>query len=299
MEIRQLLTFKRVAELRNYTRAAESLALTQPAVSHQLRLLEEELGQKLFELIGRKVALTLAGETLLPWVEQILGNIEDSRRAMENIHAGERGTLTIAAISSSTVHVLPDLLYKFRIAHPKIDVILRTAGGDEIRELVANGQADIGIVGSHIPISEFATIPLFEDKIGPFVHAKHPLARKRKVIFAQLALEPLIQLGAWRSWENYVLSIFRQVGATPNIRLHLDSIDAVKRMVERGFGFTIIPHTAARDEMAEGTLVALTTTDVSPLIRQVLMIRRKRKIFSKAQQRFVDFLQVEVPRLKL
>ncbi len=299
MEIRQLITFKRAAELKSYTRAAESLGLTQPTVSHQLKLLQEEMGQKLFELDGRRVALTLAGETLLPFAERILSTVEDSRHALENIHSGERGTLTVAAIGSSTVYVLPELLYKFQVTHPNIKVHLRTAGGDEIRELVNNNQVDVGIVGSHVPTSEFSILPLFEDKIGPFVHASHPLARRRRITFAELAKEPLIQLGTWRSWQNYVLSIFRQIGATPQIRLQLDSIDGVKRMVERGLGFTIIPHTAAREEIAEGKLVALSPTDIPPLIRQVLLIRRKQKIFSKAQQKFIDFLQMEVPKLKL
>jgi len=299
MEIRQLITFKRVAELKSYTRAAESLALTQPSVSHQLKLLQEEMGQKLFELNGRRVSLTLAGETFLPFVDRVLSTVDDSRRALENIQSGERGSLTVAAIGSSTVYVLPELLFKFQATYPNIKVHLRTAGGDEIRELVNNNQVDLGIVGSHVPTSEFSILPLFRDKIGPFVHAGHPLAHRKRVTFAELAKEPLIQLGTWRSWQNYVLSIFRQVGATPQIRLQLDSIDGVKRMVERGLGFTIIPHTAAREEMAEGKLIALSPIDIPPLIRQVLMIRRKQKIFSKAQQKFIDFLQSEVPKLKL
>lgn len=299
MEFRQLIAFKRISELGSYTRAAESLSLTQPSVSHQLRTLEEELGQKLFEIHGRRVRLTQAGRTLLPIAERVLGAVDESRRAMEAIHAGEQGTVTVAAIGSSTVYVLPELLYQFRVAHPQIEVTLRTAGGDEILQMVKSNQVDLGIVGSHMSIAEFATLPLFKDRIGPFVHANHPLAKKRRVTFAQLAHEPLIQLGTWRSWQNYVLSIFRQVGATPQIRLQLDSIDAVKRMVERGLGFTIIPHTAAREEVAEGKLVALTPTDIPPLIRQVLMIRRKQKIFSKAQERFIQFLKAEVPKLRL
>lgn len=297
MEIRQLITFKRVAELKNYTRAAESLSLTQPTISYQLKLLEEEIGQKLFELEGRKATLTLAGEKFLPFVERILAEMEDSKRMMENINVGERGSVTIAAIGSSTVYVLPELLYQFQTANPHIEISLRTAGGDEIRELVKQNQVDLGIVGSHVPISEFATLPLFEDRIGPFVHASHPLAKKQKITFAELAREPLIQLGTWRSWQNYVLSIFRQVGATPQIRLQLDSIDAVKRMVERGLGFTIIPHTAAREEINEGKLVALIPRDIPPLIRQVLLIHRKRKIFSKAQKKFIDFLRAEISGL--
>ncbi len=299
MEIRQLITFKRVSELGSYTRAAESLSLTQPTISHQLRLLEEELGQKLFELQGRRARLTQAGRTLLPLAERVLNAVDESRRAMEHINSGEQGTVTIAAIGSSTVYVLPELLWQFRVAHPQIEVILRTAGGDEILQMVKSSQVDLGIVGSHMSISEFATLPLFKDRIGPFVHATHPMAKRRRVLFAELAREPLIQLGTWRSWQNYVLSIFREVGATPQIRLQLDSIDAVKRMVERGLGFTIIPHTAAREEIAEGKLVALTPTDIPPLIRQVLMIRRKQKIFSKAQERFIQFLKSEVPKLKL
>jgi DNA-binding transcriptional LysR family regulator len=299
MEIRQLLAFKRIAELQSYTKAAASLSVTQPSVSHQMRLLEGEVGQKLFEIQGRKTILTLAGETLLPYADRILATIDESRRVVENINTGDRGSVTIAAIGSSTVYVLPELLYKFRAVNPNVDVILRTFGGDEIREMVKSNRVDFGIVGSHVQTSDLAAVPLFKDRIGPFVHAEHPLAKKKRISFAELAKEPLIQLGTWRSWQNYVLSIFRQVGATPLIRLQLDSIDAVKRMVERGFGFTIIPNTAAQEEIEEGKLVALTPTDIPPLIRQVMLIRRKNKTFSKAQQRFIDFLQVEVHKLKL
>ena len=117
MEIRQLITFKRVAEMRSYTQAAESLALTQPTVSHQIRLLQEEIGQKFFELHGRKVSLTAAGETLLPMVERILSDVEDCKRTMENMNEGERGTVTIAAIGSSTIYVLPELLNHVRAGH--------------------------------------------------------------------------------------------------------------------------------------------------------------------------------------
>lgn len=298
MEIRQLVTFKRIAELRSYTRAAESLSLTQPAVSHQLRTLEEELGQKLFNVDGRKTTLTEAGSAFLPYVDRVLTALDDSKRALATLEAGDKGTISIAAIGSSTIYVLPDLLYKFREAFPEIEIILRTAGGDEILDLVTRDEVDFGIVGSHVPISEFATIPLFKDKIGPFVHAGHPFAKKRGVTFAELAREPLIQLGTWRSWQNYVLSLFRDVGATPHIRLHLDSIDAVKRMVERGLGFTIIPNTAAREEIADGTLVALSPIDIPPLIRQVLIIRKKKKTFTKAQQRFIKFLREEVSKMQ-
>lgn len=299
MEFRQLLTFKRVAELRSYTRAAESLSLTQPSVSYQLRLLEEEFGRKLFDVQGRKVSLTPAGEALYPYVERILQNMDESKRAVENIDEGERGSITIAAIGSSTVYILPELLYQFRASHPHIEVNLKTAGGDEIREMVKKNEVDLGIVGSHVPISEFFTLPLFEDRIGPFVSGNHPLAKKKKISFALLAKEPLIQLGTWISWQNYVLSIFRQVGATPQIRLQLDSIDAVKRMVERGLGFTILPNTAGREEIAEGKLAFLTPTDIPHLKRQVLLIRRKTKILSKAQERFIEFLQAEVPKIEL
>ncbi len=296
MELRQLKTFKRVADLKSFTRAAESLSLTQPTISHQMRLLAEDLGQDLFEIQGRRVGLTSAGRVFLSHAEAVLAAVEEARRAVEDVKGGNRGVVRLAAIGSSTVYVLPDVLYKFRTEHPQIDVILQTASGDAIRELVRNNQVDLGIVGSHVPTSEFDSIPLFKDRICPFVHGKHPLARRRRVMFAELAKEPLIQLGTWRSWQNYVLSIFRQVDVAPEIRLQLDSLDAVKRMVERGLGFTVIPDTSAREEIAEGKLVALFPRDVPPLVRQVLVIRRRQKVLSKAQQRFLEFLQQEVRR---
>jgi DNA-binding transcriptional LysR family regulator len=297
MEIRQLLTFKRVAELQNYTRAAESLGLTQPAISHQLRMLEEEIGQKLFEFNGRKTMLTTAGRMFVPYADRILSTIQDSKRALENLNEEDRGTVVIAAIGSSTIHVLPDLLYKFRLLHPKITIVLRSEGADEILQLVEQDQVDLGIVGSHVGTAGFATTRLFQDRIGPFVHGDHPMAKKKKVLFAELAREPLIQLGTWRSWNNYVLSLFREVDIVPDIRLHLDSIDAVKRMVERGLGFTILPHIAAKEEVAAGQLAAVIPSDVSLLLRDVILIRRRKKALSKAQECFVEFLEKEVKKL--
>jgi DNA-binding transcriptional LysR family regulator len=299
MELRQWIAFKQVAELRSFTKAAEALSLTQPTISYQIRLLEEELGQPLFETVGRRARLTPAGEMFLPTAEKFLNAVEEAKGVVDRMNAGEEGRVSIAAIGSSTVYVLPELLYQFGITYPHIETRLRTAGGDEIRNMVKNNQVDLGILGSHVSVSDFASLRLFQDEIVPFVHARHPLAKKRKVTFAQLAREPLIQLGTWKSWQNYVLSIFRQVGVTPTIRLQLDSIDAVKRMVERGLGFAIIPHTAAQDEVAEGKLVKLRCTDVPPLIRDVLLIHRKQKVFSKAQERFIEFLRESSKKLRV
>jgi DNA-binding transcriptional LysR family regulator len=301
MELNQLRAFVKVAQLKSYTRAAEALHLTQPAISHQIASLEDDLGCRLLEQVGKKTILTAEGERLLPHAERVLRQLEEAETALEEIKQGEKGRVSIAAIGSSTIYLLPDIIYRFRLQWPEIDIILRTAGGDEVKEMVANGTVDLGILGSHVKMpetAEFTTVRLFEDKIGLFVNPRHPLAKKRAISFRQLAAEPLIQLGTWQSWQDHVLSIFRKAGLTPQIHLQLDSIEAVKRMVQLGLGYAIIPYIAARRELKSGQLVPLKLKEAPALNRDILLIYRKDRHLTKAFERFIEFICRETQNLR-
>jgi DNA-binding transcriptional LysR family regulator len=288
MDLAQLATFKKVVETGSFTRAAAALFITQPAVSHHIRMLEEELEHPLFERSRPHLRLTFAGEVFYGHVLRILNLVEESRAAVRDIALGEHGRLTIAAIGTSAIYVLPDFLYRFRQAHPRIQVVLLTVGGEEIHDMVRADQADLGIVGSHINTSDLETFPLFEDQIRPLVHPNHPYAPAGRAALADLASEPFIQFGGWKGWKNYVLSIFAQIGATPQEQFQVDSIDAVKRLVERGLGFTIAPVVAAQDEINKGLLVPLELTDIPPVSRQIVLIHRRDKYLTRSIRLFIE-----------
>lgn len=298
MELTQLRAFRAVAQHKSYTRAAKELYLTQSAVSQQMAALEEELGCDLFEQVGKKTQLTAAGEHFLNYADRILTLAHEARESLDDFKKGAKGRVTIAAISSTTLYLLPDLLAKFRVRHPDVDIVLRTAGGDEVKDMVTRGAVDVGIIGSHVSTKEFVSAYLFHDRISPFVSRKHRLARKRRIRFAELANDPMILLGPWKSWQDYVLTIFRQADIKPQIHLQLESIDAVKRMVERNLGFTILPHIACRSEVKAKSLVPLQFTDVPSLDREILLIHRKDKQVSQILQRFIDFVVEEARRFR-
>jgi molybdate transport repressor ModE-like protein len=292
MDLQQLTIFQKIAQSGSFTKAASALHVTQPAVSHQIRSLEEELGQQLIERDRKGVSLTQAGEVLYQYTRRILTLVEESKGALSHLARGESGKVSIAAIGTLTVYVLPDLLYEFRSTHPGIEVNLRTVGGEEIQDMVLGNTVDVGIIGSHAHVSrpDLVTVPLFRDDIVPFVHREHPYAQQGRAKLADLSREPLILLGGWKSWEEHVLSLFSRVGMKPHVHLQLDSIEAVKRMVEKGLGFTILPEVTAEVEVKQGTLVPLRLTDAPVLSRQILLVFHKEKYISAALHIFIETL---------
>lgn len=299
MDIPQLNAFKQVVENRSFTKAAAALCLTQPAVSHQIRNLEIELGQPLFERTRPQVRLTYAGEVLYEYVQRILNLVEESQAAIHEITTGEQGRITIASIGTSANYILPDFLYEFQKTHPNVQVVLLTLGGEEIRNMVMTDQVDLGIIGSHIATPELETIPLFEDQIRPLVHPGHRCAASRQAALADLVQEPFIQFGSWTGWRRYVRSIFEQIGAVPHEQFQVDSIDAVKRLVERGLGFTIASVVAAQNEINEGTLVPIELTDIPPVSRTILLIHRKDKFLTTSIRVFIENLVMMLGKLSL
>ncbi|MBM3262081.1 MAG: LysR family transcriptional regulator [candidate division Zixibacteria bacterium] len=290
MDLKQLEAFKKVVETGSFTKAAATLFVTQPAISHHIQRLEAEIGQALFERSRPQLKLTYTGEVFYIYTRRILNLVEESKAAVRDISAGEQGRITMAAIGTSAIYMLPDFLYRFRQRHPRVQVVLLTVGGEEIHTMVLEDQVDLGIVGSHINTSDLETIPLFEDQIRPLVHAHHPAAHSRRALLADLAREPFIQFGSWKGWKNYVGSIFGQIDAVPQEQFQVDSIDAVKRLVERGLGFTIAPIAAAQDEINAGTLVPLELDDIPPVSRQIVLVYRRDKYMTRSIQMFIDEL---------
>ena len=299
MDISQLKTFKNVVDAGSFTRATTTLHITQPAISHQIRSLENRLGHPLFEKTRRPLRLTHVGEVLYGYAQRILNLVEEAESAIDDITTGETGHISIAAIGTSAIYVLPDFLYTFRMTHPNVHVVLLTLGGEEIIEMVRTDQTDLGIIGSHMNTPDLTTIPLFEDQIRPLVHRDHPAAKAGQAALADLAQEPFIQFGSWVTWRQYVQSIFDQINTEPQEQFQVDSIDAVKRLVERGLGFTIAPIVAAQDEIDNGSLVPIELTDIPPVSRDILLIHRKDKYLTASIKVFIEELAETLGKLAL
>ncbi len=154
MDVRDLQVFLSVSKHLNFTRAGEELNLSQPSVSVRIRQLETQLGVKLFEQLGKKVALTDAGQLLVPYARRVLTAVEDAHHAIDELQGLERGSLRIGASTTPGMYLVPQVIARFKQRYPKIDIHLRIKDTREVEESVLRNEFDFGFVGGHLAASE-------------------------------------------------------------------------------------------------------------------------------------------------
>ena len=281
MELRQLEAFITVARRESFTRAAAELHLTQPAVTRQIAALEVELQALLFDRLGKRIQLTGAGETLLGYAEHILRLTDEAREALEELTAGRAGRIAIGAASTLATYVLPPLLTQFRQEHPGIELSLRTGLSARVRELVLSGVVDIGLVTTEGEPTQQDGV-LTSESLGVYetvlaVPPGHVLATQLTTTVAELSGEPLLAMTTGTNLRTYAEHILADAGVAARVAMELDSVEAIKRMVEAGLGISLLPRVAVASEVAAGRLVALTLTGVPLPERHIVLLRRRDK----------------------
>jgi DNA-binding transcriptional LysR family regulator len=283
VEIAQVEAFLAVGTFGGFRRAADALRVTQPAISARIKALEESLGVTLFERGRTGLALSPAGRALRPHAEQLLHALALARHAVHDLRPGTGGALTIAAALSICTYLLPDVLKRFQGAHPKTLITVRSGHSKEVLEMVLAGEAELGIARSlHHP--EIETVSLRDDPLVLVTAPGTPMARARAARLEQVAAQPLILFD--RGSSDWTLShgLFRRAGLVPNVVLEVESIEAAKRMVERGLGLAFLPQLAVLREIRRRRLVAVDIRDAEPLRRSVDVIHpRQRPLGTEAQ----------------
>jgi DNA-binding transcriptional LysR family regulator len=197
VELTPLRSFLVLAREGNMTRAAERLHLTQPAVSAQLARLEGELGHALFDRSSKGMRLTPAGEVFAGHVEDVLRRLEEGQEALDALAGLERGSLAIGGGATATTYLLPPLLGEFHSRHPAIRMFVREQGSQGVVDALAAGELDLGVVTLPVALPKaggvrLASQPWVQDELRLIVPPDHPLARKRRFRWAQLAGESLV-----------------------------------------------------------------------------------------------------------
>ena len=295
MELRQLEAFVTVARRASFTRAAEELHLTQPAVTRQIAALESELGALLFDRLGKSIQLTGAGETLLGYAEHILRLTDEAQDALEELAAGRAGRISIGAASTLATYVLPPLLTQFRQEHPGIELSLRTGLSARVRELVLSGVVDIGLVTTEGEPAQQDGV-LLSESLGVYetvlaVPPSHALATQPTATVTELSGEPLLAMTTGTNLRTYAEHILADAGVAASVTMELDSVEAIKRMVEAGLGVSLLPRVAIASEVAAGRLVALTLTGIPLPERHIVVLRRRDKHQSGPLSSFLALLR--------
>lgn len=286
MDLDQLHTFLEIVRLKSFSKAAQSCFRTQPAVSAQVRQLEQEMNATLFDRLGTKIALTPAGQIFADYAEQIL---ELKRRAQDAIHELERvprGELVIAANEATCIYVLPRVFSEFKKRFPNVQMLVDRSFGARVVDAVVDNQADFGIVQLPVTEKRLQVAKIHTDEIKAIMPPAHPLAGRSTIVPTDLADVPLLvpKAGVTRSRLNAWLE---PVDENVNISMELDATEMIKRfvMAELGIGFVAGAH--CQEEVDDGRLAAR-PLGPEPMERVIGLIYRKDKALSKAALGFIE-----------
>jgi DNA-binding transcriptional LysR family regulator len=291
MDVRDLQVFLSVAKHLNFTRAGEEIHLSQPSVSVRVRHLEEELGVKLFEQLGKRMTLTEAGQMLVPYARRVVAALDDARHAIEELQGLERGTLRIGASTTPGMYLVPKLIATFKLKYPKIETRLEIQDTRQIEGEVIRNEFDFGFVGGHLVGSEVEVMPWLTDEIVLVAPTGHPLTRKKRVTISDLKGEQFISREQGSATQAIVDDRLRASGLELATVMEMNNPEAVKKAVQSGLGVAFLSRYAVETELKAKTLADVTIKDLR-LNRELKIVYRKDKHLSRAAQAFIKVAHI-------
>jgi DNA-binding transcriptional LysR family regulator len=260
LDSRQLHAFAALARRGSFTLAAKDLFLTQSAVSHAIKALEEDVGCRLLDRVGRRVLLTQAGEQFLRHTEKILREMEAARAGLEHLTTWGHGRLRVGASTTACQHILPTVLREFRQSYPKCVIRIEPGDHGQQIELLQGGHIDLAIIleppgkgGS----AEITFVPLFDDELRFVVSPLHAWANLSIVPREAIEAETLVLYNKSSQTFRLVGEYFREEKIPLSNYIELGSMEAIKELVKIGIGAGILAPWIAREELENGSLVSL------------------------------------------
>jgi DNA-binding transcriptional LysR family regulator len=286
MDINQLEVLVTVAREKSFSRAAEVLDRTQPAVSQAIRRLETEVGEQLFDRSSKDGTLTFAGEVLLDYARQMLNLRHTAQNALAEMRELHSGKVTISA-NEHTVFALLPVISEFRKRHPLIKIEVRRGVASRIPKEITAREVELGVISFKPSDESVKSVPMFADELQLIVSPQHRLASKTAVSVTELGGEIFVAHNAQSPYRQRVIETFEKNKTPLNILVELPSLEAIKRLVEAGVGVALVPKLSAKAEVAYGRLVGLTVKEMR-LVRKLNIIYRKNSALSHAAQAFID-----------
>ena len=294
MDFDQLVTFVEVAKQRNFSRAAEVVLRSQPAVSAQIHQLEEEYGEKLFDRTRGAIRLTPAGEVLFEYAERLLALRAESRRAVADSGKVTRGVLSIGANETTFLYVLPDILTEYRRRYPRVRISIYRNFSQKVLEKVENGAIELGVVSLPVKVPSLKVIKLFRDPIVWIAPPGHPLVGRESVSTADLAQQDLIfhRIGSLRRLMDDQLRPHR---SEARVAMELTSAAIVKKFVASGFGISLVSASFADEEIRAGKLKTL-AVEGTRLYRELGLVYQRERSLCRAATAFIEVAKQRIPR---
>lgn len=287
--LQQLRLFEAVARHGSFTRAAEAIHLTQPAVSIQVKRLEETLGSKLFEQMGKRIYLTAAGKALYDTCQDVFERFDSFEATLEELRGEVGGQLNLAAVTTAK-YFLPLYLGAYLRAYPKVTPQLKASNRARIIERMEANEDDLYIMATLPERDDIEIYPFLNDQLVAFAHPKHPLAQKRGITLQSLTGERMIMREHGSGIRMTVEKLFKENGVKIEAYMELGSGEAIKQAVMSGIGMAVLSNFSLRMELENKRLVILDIEGL-PIARSWYAIHRKGKHLTPAVLKFIEFLQ--------
>jgi DNA-binding transcriptional LysR family regulator len=254
VDLRQLEILQAIAETGSFTASGRKLHVSQSAISRQILLLEEELGEPLFLRVGRQVRMTPAAESLVQLGQRVFLDVRETVGAITDRTRELRGTLRLSGGMTVCLYVFPPLLKHLRRVHPQLDVRLTVATAGRSVQEIRGGRVDAGLLTLPVEESDLVTVPVLREELLLVTTPTHPLARRRKVAPKDLARLPFILFEMGSATRRVIDTFFAGEGVEPTIVMDTENVEIIKAMVKTGLGVGIVPYQAVAREVKAGQL---------------------------------------------
>lgn len=295
MDFEQLRTFLQVARLKSFSRAAEKMEMTQPAISAQIRSLEKEMGARLFEREGGKVTFTAAGRLFEPFAEHCLQCQSHTALAVNELYRSARGEVSVSASEATSLYVLPPVLAQYKRNYTRVSLNIIRAEHTRSLESVLSRIVDFAVVSMPVKDPRLTVHTIHRDDIVLAAPPTHPLARQETIRFDELLQCPLLLLKQGRQ-RNQINNMFHVHDAHPRITMEVDSSELLKRLICAELGMGFLPRANVLDEVRAG-LLKIVKVEGMRLRRELALVYRKDRTLTRAANAFLETATSDAPQI--
>ena len=305
MELSQLEAFLEAVERGSFRRAAEALFVAQPSVSTRIQRLEDELGVPLFHRMARGVRLTDMGRTFLPFAQRSIESLRRGTEVLESVRHASAGILNMATARVIGTYVLPGILLQFQQQYPETNLHIKVGQSTEVLQMVLDEEVQIGLA-RYMQHPDVDAIHLYDEEAVLVAHPGSAFAKSVMANMREVVQEPLILYNPGdpgSSYFTFISRLCREAGVTPKVEMTLDSVEAVKNMVELGLGISFLPRSGVRQSLENGTLVIIPLAERQQGLLPSYVLVRKGQHYSPTVVAFLGLLHqlydADIPILQM
>jgi DNA-binding transcriptional LysR family regulator len=296
MDLRQLEIIRAIADTGSFTAAGEKLHVSQSAISRQILLLEDELGEPVFHRIGRRIRITPAGESLLQLSHRVFQDLQETVSGISDKRESLSGTMRLVGGMTVCLYVFPALLAEVRRIHPHLDLKVTVGSAERSIAMLRSGAGDLGLITLPVEATDLVSVPVLEEELLLITYPTHPLAKKKSIAPGDLTRQHFVLFETGSITRRLVEAFFTREGIEPEIIMETENVEIIKAMVRSGLGISIIPWQAAAADVRTGQLFCSRIAGHS-LVRQTGWLYPKMSRLPRPVSEVIRVFETVRPRL--